>query len=326
MSFRQNKKNEIELFTPTFSASSGTDTAISLTPTVTQSGTAGWTGINVLATETSAGTGVAKGVASSIGGAVAASYAVTGTLSSSSASGTTDSGSAGVYGTVTSATAAGGIAVLGVHFGTAGAAGFFRSTGNGAICLRMQQDSNASGLRIIAPGCTTGNTILTTSNSLTTGNNLQIAGTSTIASGTRTDVLLTPTITQSGTAGFIVLDCNPAITTQGSGSQLLQRWAVGSVMRASLDYTGKASFSTTTAGGSGNVTQNSPTGTVIAAGAATSLTVTNSTVLSTSMVFATIQTNDVTAVIKNVVVSAGSFTINLTAPTANTTIVYLVIN
>ena len=83
----------------------------------------------------------------------------------------------------------------------------------------------------------------------------------------------------------------------------------------------------TAAGTTGNQTINKTSGTVNIAAAGTTVTVTNSLVTTSSIVFATIRTNDATAVIKNVVPASGSFTINLNAATtAETSIGFFVIN
>ena len=83
----------------------------------------------------------------------------------------------------------------------------------------------------------------------------------------------------------------------------------------------------TAAGTTGNQTINRPSGTVNIAAAGTTVTVTNSLVTTSSIVFATIRTNDSTAIIKNVVPAAGSFTINLNAATtAETSVGFFVIN
>ncbi len=74
---------------------------------------------------------------------------------------------------------------------------------------------------------------------------------------------------------------------------------------------------------------NKPFGTVnFAAGAGTSgITVTNSTVGATSIVFATVRTNDATCTVKNVVPAAGSFVIRMTANcTAETSVGFFVTN
>lgn len=85
---------------------------------------------------------------------------------------------------------------------------------------------------------------------------------------------------------------------------------------------------TNTAGGTtGNQTINKGAGTVNFAASATSLVVTNSLVSTSSLVFCTIRTNDTTAVIKNVVPAAGSFTITLNAAaTAETSVGFIVHN
>jgi hypothetical protein len=84
----------------------------------------------------------------------------------------------------------------------------------------------------------------------------------------------------------------------------------------------------TAAGTTGNQVINKPSGTVNFAAGATALTVTNALgVTANSIVFAVIRTNDATAVLKNVIPAAGSFTINmLVAPTAETSVGFFVIN
>lgn len=85
---------------------------------------------------------------------------------------------------------------------------------------------------------------------------------------------------------------------------------------------------TITAGGTtGAQTINKSLGTVNFAAGATSLVVTNSIVTTSSIIFCTIRTNDSTAAIKNVVPTAGSFTINLNAAaTAETSVGFIVHN
>jgi hypothetical protein len=85
---------------------------------------------------------------------------------------------------------------------------------------------------------------------------------------------------------------------------------------------------TNTPGGTtGNQTIDKPSGKVNFAAGASSLVVTNSLCTTASIVIVTILTNDTTAVIKNVVPGAGSFTIRMaTNPTAETSVGFLVIN
>lgn len=86
-----------------------------------------------------------------------------------------------------------------------------------------------------------------------------------------------------------------------------------------MDYTNTGTI--------GAVTINKAAGRVNVAAAATSVVVTNSYVTAASKVFCTIAQNDATAVLKNVVPAAGSFTITLNAAaTANTAIDFFVVN
>lgn len=120
-----------------------------------------------------------------------------------------------------------------------------------------------------------------------------------------------------GTGNVGVGDMSPAsLFTVGSGD-LFQ-----------VNTTGKITFSNTiTAGGTtGNQTINKPSGTVNIAAAGTTVTVTNSTVSTSSIVYCVIRTNDATARISNVVPGAGSFVINIVACTAEVSIGFIVYN
>lgn len=106
-------------------------------------------------------------------------------------------------------------------------------------------------------------------------------------------------------------------------------WAVFTGGNTSSFYGGKPVYdpTNTAAGTTGAQTINKPSGTVNFAAGASSLVVTNSLVTATSIVFAVVRTNDTTAVIKNVVPAAGSFTITLNAnATAETSVGFFVMN
>ena len=92
---------------------------------------------------------------------------------------------------------------------------------------------------------------------------------------------------------------------------------------------GKISYlaTNTAAGTTGAQTINQPSGTVNFAIGDSALVVTNSLCTTSSIVFATVRTNDATAYIKNVVPAGGSFTINLgAAATAETSVGFFIIN
>lgn len=77
----------------------------------------------------------------------------------------------------------------------------------------------------------------------------------------------------------------------------------------------------------GAVTINKANGRCNVAAGTASVVVTNSLVSTSSNVIATIAQNDATAILKNVVASSGSFTINLTAAaTANTAVCFMIFN
>ena len=58
------------------------------------------------------------------------------------------------------------------------------------------------------------------------------------ASGTQTVFSIAPAINQSGTAGYTAFEINPTETATGSGTKLLQRWAVGGTAQSYVTHTG----------------------------------------------------------------------------------------
>ena len=125
------------------------------------------------------------------------------------------------------------------------------------------------------------------------------------------------------------------VTIFDNGNMLLQAGGTKTNAGYKLDVNGTARVqgalnfnpTNTAAGTTGNQTINKASGTVNIAAAGTTVTVTNSLVSATSIVYAVIRTNDATATIKNVVPAAGSFVINLgAATTAETSIGFFVIN
>lgn len=125
------------------------------------------------------------------------------------------------------------------------------------------------------------------------------------------------------------------ITNSGGETGITRGLYIAPTLNTPFDYraieiTGGAIqiFSTMTASGTtGNQTINKITGSVNIAAAGTTVTVTNSYVTTSSIVLAVLRTNDSTAVLKNVVPSAGSFTINLQASaTAEVSIGFIVFN
>jgi hypothetical protein len=110
-----------------------------------------------------------------------------------------------------------------------------------------------------------------------------------------------------------------------SGNTIVS-WATTDTLEV-IANTLKVPTTITGGGTTGAQTINKMAGTVNFAAAATSLVVTNSLVSTSSIVMAVVRTNDATAVIKNVVPAAGSFTINLNAAaTAETSVGFFVIN
>ena len=155
------------------------------------------------------------------------------------------------------------------------------------------------------------------------------AGELTAASSVQTFAQIAPIINQTSTAGYTALKINSTETGTGSGLKLLADFQVGGASKLSVNNFGKIVMdATNTAGGTtGAQTINKPSGTVNFAAAASSLVVTNSLVTTSSIVHVVVRTNDSTAIIKNVVPAAGSFTITLNASaTAETSVGFVVFN
>ena len=79
----------------------------------------------------------------------------------------------------------------------------------------------------------------------------QFTSGSSSSSSVVTTLLVGGTHNQSGTAGYIQLDVNPTVLATGSGTRLLQRWAIGGVQKAAMDDGGNLSATSFTGSGSG---------------------------------------------------------------------------
>ena len=113
----------------------------------------------------------------------------------------------------------------------------------------------------------------------------------------------------------------------GTNALLVQNTTVSDLYK--IEANGKITYlaTNTAAGTTGPQTIDRPSGTVNFAIGASALVVTNSLCTTSSIVFATVRTNDATAYIKNVVPAGGSFTINLGAnATAETSVGFFIIN
>lgn len=137
------------------------------------------------------------------------------------------------------------------------------------------------------------------------------------------------TVAHTGTAWYTGILVNVTESTTWSWAKNLILAQVWWTTKFWVDNAGKTTQEATMTawGTTGNQTINKPTGSVNIAAAGSTVTVTNSTVLATSIVHCVIMTNDSTAILKNVVVSAWSFVITTTAAvTAETKIWFVVHN
>lgn len=162
------------------------------------------------------------------------------------------------------------------------------------------------------------------------------------ASGAEWASVYVNTIYASGNCGAAIFDVENGTIFDPAGVESIStsdRLLVSSIGDEMLDWGTNSDTieilvnrflvpTTVTAGGTtGDQTINKMSGTVNFAATATTITVTNSKVSSTSLVFAVVRTNDATATIKNVVPSNGSFIIRLTAAaTAETSVGFFIVN
>jgi hypothetical protein len=172
--------------------------------------------------------------------------------------------------------------------------------------------------------------IFNTNGNLTTGGTTNIRF---ITGGTGNGAAMTITPGDRGNVAIGLdapsarLDVRSAGNTSGSDIVNFERLDGTDVLRIRSDGKSVYLATNTPAGTTGAQTIDRPSGTVNFAAAASALTVTNALCTTSSIVFATVRTNDTTAVIKNVVPGAGSFTINLeAAATAETSVGFFIIN
>lgn len=138
----------------------------------------------------------------------------------------------------------------------------------------------------------------------------------------------------SGTANYAAFVYSGTVNQTGSASGITRGLYINPTISAATDFRaievtgGKLVFSSTITppGTTGAQTINKISGKVNAAAGTTSLVVTNSAVTTSSIVLCELGTNDASCVIKSVVEGTNSFTINYSAPTAETVIKFLVIN
>jgi hypothetical protein len=124
------------------------------------------------------------------------------------------------------------------------------------------------------------------------------------------------------------------INQTGTATGITRGLYINPIISAATDFraievtAGKIVFSSTITppGTTGAQTINKISGKVNASAGTTSLVVTNSAVTTSSIVLCQLGTNDASCVIKSVVEGTNSFTINYSAPTAETVIKFLVIN
>lgn len=248
---------------------------------------------------------------------------------SATAGGATAFGYVSASGGTISATALGALAV-----GSADSAATVRALAEGAVALGYAagpgRDVVASGIGAVAIGYADGSLDLTASakGSQAFGEGHTVTGVLASAFGLGHAV--------SAYGCFAVGQYALATGTSGSSVATDPAFVVGigasigspaNALSIGKDANIKTLRVVTAPATTGNQTIDAPQGSVNFAAAATSLVVTNALVTANSSVIVSIQTNDATAVIKNVEPAAGSFTINMaTAPTAETRVSFLVLN
>jgi hypothetical protein len=154
------------------------------------------------------------------------------------------------------------------------------------------------------------------------GGQLQLAGLTSIIGGflASGDTAVRGNIANGATSIAVKVANNPALTT--AGAQIMGWYQDnGSTQVAAVDQAGR--FLNVSPGNStgapGAATLNTPSGRSAIAAAASSCVITNSLVSATTIVLVVLMTNDGTALLKNVVPGAGSFTVTLNAAATGNT-------
>lgn len=221
-------------------SSAAVTTAMSITPSINQSGTAGYTMLQINPTETSTGSGTKLLADFQVGGV---SKTRIDTLGSHLLSGgaklvifnttdeTTNYERAALYWSSNAMN-------LRTEFGGTGLSrNLILGTANRTMIIA--DSPGASGIFQF--------TIATsTTNSVGVGLNGSIAQ----SSATYTPLAIQPTVNQSGTAGYTALLINPTESTTGSGTKLLADFQVGGVSKAKIDNTGVITAAAGTTAGS----------------------------------------------------------------------------
>jgi hypothetical protein len=140
------------------------------------------------------------------------------------------------------------VAKLMTQFGGSAASRFLQigcASGAGSNTVSTYLQLQASSSASVAIGLIAG--------SWTGASTMRAAATLASSSGTQILFAVDPTINQSGTAGYTVLDLNPTETATGSGTKLLLRAAVGGVAVATITNAGFLSANNLYASGSFNL-------------------------------------------------------------------------
>ena len=215
------------------SASSGTQSGLLIDPTINQSGSANYTALIVNPSETATGTGSKLLADFQLGGVSKTRIDSTGShyLSSSATNGmalyattdeTTNYERARVYWNSTVFT------IQTDNGGTGSARSLSLRTPNTTFTLNS---GSSAGIYQFVTGASSAN-----------GSGIRATGVWSASSGTNNVVSIEPTINQSSTAGYTVLNINPTESAIGSGTRLLINAQVGGVSKFSVDTTGAATL------------------------------------------------------------------------------------
>lgn len=191
---------------------------------------------------------------------------------------------------------------------------------SGKLILDVQNSAGTSHLKVaaetgrvdvkgalVAGSDIQGNNIYTAGGNFTVPSALSLAVTGNVANG--------------ASAVGVVLNNTTSLTTAGAKCVSIRN---ANSEKVAVDLTGKLLFTSTEftddSANTGDRTVNKVSGINAFAGGASAITITNDRCTSaTCIVNAVLQTNDATAILKNVVPTTGSFTINLTATATGTT-------
>ena len=258
--------------TGSLTSSSGTPTSLSVSTTINQSGTAGYTALLVNPTETATGSGTKLLADFQVGGVSKAKIDNTGVITAAAGTATGNVVTVDGTQTLTNKTISGLNLSGDISLPQSSTLQLFNTTdqttnyergrlfwasniltlatesgGTGASNRVIQIKASSVTFTIRGSGASNAGLYqFSNGTSATDGHGVRISGTFTPTAGRTVSLSVEPTFNQSGTAGYTALLVNPTETAAGTGAKLLADFQLGSVSKAKIDTAGNTTIASLT--------------------------------------------------------------------------------